>query len=364
LIISRYLVREICAPLLVILGILSALFASYSAADFLSDAVNGLLPMNMIAELIGLRVLIALEVLIPISLYIAVVLSFAKLNGHSEFTAMFALRVGPARVMGAVLTLSACLAAIVAGLSLVARPWAYQVSHALSRRAEAMLDVNTMAAGTFYLGQNGTRVIFLGHRDGPASPAQDVFVRIEYSDHNEIMHARLAYPLPKPGANDAARVVLRDVHIYELGHADEQPDQTLSTREMVLNIDGGTPEPLAYSSLDASSLRLTGSRSPDDIAELQWRLSTPVSTLLLGMLGIPLSRGKPRQGVYAKFGAVIVIYSCYYLLCSTARTWVQHGQVGEFPGLWWAPALLGLVLLIAIYTPSLTFRVRRGRRAW
>ncbi len=179
MIINRYLIAEIRRPLAVILGILVALFASFSAAGFLSDAVNGLLPTNTIVELIGLKVLVSLEVLIPISLYLAVLLAFGKLYGDSEMTVMFALRVSPARVMGAVLTLAVGMAVIVAGLSLVARPWAYHKMHEISRRAELQLDVGDMGAGTFYIGDNGNRVIFLAHRDGPKAPARDVFVQLK-----------------------------------------------------------------------------------------------------------------------------------------------------------------------------------------
>ena len=68
LIINRYLIREISKPLATILAVLVTLFASYSAAEFLSDAVNGLLPTNTIGEMIGLKALISLEVLIPVSL--------------------------------------------------------------------------------------------------------------------------------------------------------------------------------------------------------------------------------------------------------------------------------------------------------
>jgi len=361
LIIRRYLVREVCAPLVVILGILTVLFASYSAADFLSDAVHGLLPMNMIAKLIGLRVLIALEVLIPISLYISVVLSLGKLYGDSEFTAMFALQVSPATVMGAVLALSACLAIAVAGLSLLARPWAYQKSHELSKRAEGMLDVNTMDAGSFYVLQHGTRVIFFSRRDSPSSPAQDVFVRVQHDDETEIMHAKFAYALPKARPDEGLKVLLRDAHIYTVGREGGQADRALTAGEIVLRVDNDPAGPPEYSSLAASSLSLAASHSLDDVAELQWRLSTPISTLLLGMLGVPLSRVRPRQAKYTKFAAVIVIYSGYYLLCSSARTWLQHGQVPGFPGIWWAPGLLGLVLLIAIYIPRLNVKFRHGR---
>lgn len=110
-------------------------------------------------------------------------------------------------------------------------------------------------------------------------------MQVQHSDYTEIIHAKVAYPLPQAGPHDASRVFLRNVHIYEIGHDSGQADQALSGEGMVLSVDGRSADPPAYSSLAASSLRLAASHSPDDVAELQWRLSTPVSTLLLGMLG-------------------------------------------------------------------------------
>ena len=100
MIITRYLLREIVGPLAIVLSVLAVLFTSYGAAAFLSDAVNGLLPTDMIVQVIGLRTLIALEVLIPISLYLAVVLALGRMYFDSEITALFALGVRPGRVMG------------------------------------------------------------------------------------------------------------------------------------------------------------------------------------------------------------------------------------------------------------------------
>ncbi len=360
-ILNRYMILEIAKPFAAILGILVTLFASYSAAGFLSEAVNGLLPVDTVAEMIGLKALISLEVLIPISLYISVVLAFGRLYGDSEFTAMFALQVTPARVMGAVLILSGGLAILVAGLSLAARPWAYDKLHWLSKRAEITLDVNAMEAGTFYVGQHGKRVIFLTHRDGPESPAQDVFVQIRRNDRTEIIHARLAYPVSQENSKNGSEVYLGDAHIYTLGRDEEQVDRILSADGIVVNPNSSDGTPPEYSSVAASTPELAMSGTAGDIAELQWRLSTPLSTLLLGLMGIPLSRGKPRQNRYEKFGSAILIYSAYYLLCTSARTWVQHGVVPWFPGIWWAPATLALLLLTLLYWPDLGAMLRRRR---
>ena len=362
LIINRYLLRELSKPLATILGVLIALFASYTAASFLSDAVNGLLPRSAISELVCLKVLIALEVLIPASLYVSVILTFARLYGDSEFAAMFALRLTPTTIMRAVLTLSGCLAVVVGGLSLFVRPWAYGRLHELSNRAATLLDVDAMEAGSFYVGEHGTRVIFLGHRDGPGSPARDVFVKLQYSDHTKIISGRLANPLGPAVMNSESEVYLRDAYIYEINREKGQADQVLQVQGMIVDPNTRDNETPGYSAVAARSVRLRTSSSSEDIAEFQWRLSTPLSTVLLGLLGIPLSRMRPRQSRYSKLGTAILIYFGYYLLCTSARTWVQHGAVASFPGIWWAPALLTLLLLlVTTHKRNFAFAFRRGR---
>ena len=136
---DRYLTGEIIRPFAVVLGILALLFAGYSLANILSDAVNGLLPVGAIAALTGLKLLISLEVLIPISLFIAVVAGFGRLQSDGEITAMLALGLGPRQLLRPVMRLALALGLGVAGLSLFARPWAYATSHEITRRAAVTL---------------------------------------------------------------------------------------------------------------------------------------------------------------------------------------------------------------------------------
>ena len=363
MIISRYLFRELSRPLAAILGILVALFASYTAAGFLSNAVDGLLPPGLIAELIGLKVLIALEVLIPASLYVSVLLSLARLQTDHEFAAMSAIRVTPATLVRAVLAISGALAIVAGGLSLYARPFAYQKLHRLSEHAAAMLDTDAMEAGSFYVSQEGGRVIFLGHREGRGAPARDVFIRLERPDETEIVHARLADRMLQRALAGESDVFLTDARIYKIDRAPGRPDEVVEAGGLVIDPNDRSAAPAGYSAVAASTARLARSRAPEDVAELQWRLSTPVSTLLLGLLGIPLSRTRPRQNRNSRFGVGMLVYFGYYLISTTARTWVQHGVVGETPGIWWAPALLALFIVAATWRPGLTFAGRAGRAA-
>ena len=352
-IIGRYLFRELAKPLVMILGVLVALFASYSAARFLGDAVDGLVPGNIIIELTALKVLIALEVLIPASLYASVIVSFGRLYGESEFAAMFALRVTPAMLMGAVLILSTCLALLVGGLSLFVRPWANGRLHALSNEAARQLNVEAMEAGSFYLGQDGLRVVHMTRRDGPRAPGREVFIKLRRQDGTEIISARLAYTLPQ-APDERPEVELRNAYIYKIDRDKGAPDEVIEAQGVTLSSDSHDASAPDDSAIVSTSRRLLSSKSSEDVAELQWRLSTPLSTLLLGLLGIPLSRRNPRLGMQSRFMTAILIYFGYYLLFTSARTWVQHGIVAGFPGIWWVPAMLSLLVAATLYRPGLS----------
>ena len=126
MIINRYLIREIALPLVTVTATLIVIFMSYNAASYTADAAAGLLPAGTVAHLTLLRSLVAIEVLLPVALYLAVVMSLGRLYSDNEMVALHASGFSELRVMRSVLWLSLSLAIIVASLSLVVRPWAYQ----------------------------------------------------------------------------------------------------------------------------------------------------------------------------------------------------------------------------------------------
>jgi lipopolysaccharide export system permease protein len=115
---------------------------------------------------------------------------------------------------------------------------------------------------------------------------------------------------------------------------------------------------VGYKTKSTSTFDLRDSGGTEDLAEFQWRMSTPLSALLLTLLAIPLSRSKPRQGRYARILAAIVIYAVYFNLLDVGRTWVESGTS---PGIWWVPMLLGLLVLV-LYVPWLRFARKLPRR--
>src|SRR5262249_42510450 len=106
---------------------------------------------------------------------------------------------------------------------------------------------------------------------------------------------------------------------------------------------------IGYKRKAAPTWQLARSLASPDIAELQWRLSTPVSAFLMGLLGFPLSRARPRDGKYAKLFMSALSYGAFYNLQLIAKTWVEQGVVKPIPGLWWPHLLLALLIVVLIW---------------
>jgi len=82
-------------------------------------------------------------------------------------------------------------------------------------------------------------------------------------------------------------------------------------------------------------------------AEIQWRLSVPITTLILALLAVPLSRSQPRQGRYGKLTIGLLIFIIYFNLLGAAKAWVEQGVLSGPLGLGWVHlAMLGFALAL------------------
>ncbi len=342
----RYLVREVLKPSAVVCGLLVALFAGYSWVIFLSKAVNALLPANMIFTLIVLKVGIALEVLMPISLYFGVILGFGRLYTDSEMKAFMACGVNPYRILLTVFSLSCFVAVLVSIFSLYLRPLAYEHSYRLRTEAESGFRISNVDSGQFYERRDGSLVFYAEAVDSMRHRLRGVFVQSEHGDNLQVFSATEAQEQMDPQSG-VSIPVLFDGFEYKLTREGEIKHISGFSRLAIY------PQELIteYRRKTESTQNLLKSDSPKDIAELQWRFSTPFSAILMGLLGVPLSRASPRQGKYAKLFTATIIFSAYYFTGLMVKTLVEQGTLPIVPGLWWIVLALG-ALLIFLLAPS------------
>ena len=355
--IERYIAVEILKPLAAVGGILIGLFACFSGARYLAGAVTESMGAGVMLQLVLLKTAIALEVLIPIALYVAVVLGLGRLHRDQEITALLASGVGGRRIVNAVFWLALPVGLLVGLMSMAGRPWAYHLSYVLDAQAHAEFNTDRLQAGRFYGNEDSGRVMYVDQKDGDSGTMRRVFLYRRQQADSEIILARDA-ERHQPDPERRAELRLRDGMWYRLARGGSG-DTTVRFEKLVIFLKDSA-EAVGYKRKSASTLALAESDLPAEIAELQWRLSRPLATILLAMVAIPLSRVSPRQGRHERTVVAMLVFAVYYNLSGLAQTWVEQGVVGTVPGVWWLHALM-LCVVVAFLSPE--YRRRLVRRA-
>ena len=92
-------------------------------------------------------------------------------------------------------------------------------------------------------------------------------------------------------------------------------------------------------------LNLMRSDEPEHIAEFQWRLGIPISTIILAILAVPLSRSQPRAGRYGRLAIGLLVFIIYLNMMSAAKAWIEQSVISPALGIWWVH---GGMLLFAL----------------
>jgi lipopolysaccharide export system permease protein len=331
---DRYLIREISLSSVAVAMALIAIFLAYSMTQFLTDAASGLLKAAEVAHLTFFKSLIALEVLLPLALYFGLIVGLGRLNNDTEITAMHACGCSRRRLHRPLILLSLLLAAAVGSLSIVVRPWAYDAMYRLRAEADAASELGRIRSRRFYLFEEENRAIYVENIGKDGMELTGVFIRNRKADDLEVISSNTGR-LETFVTDTLHRLVLNDASIYKSTADAADFYGTFDSLTIFLNAERKIPRDYRAKAETTPALYL--SAQAYDRAELQWRLSTPLSTILLALAALRLVDSKPRAGRFARVPVAIGVYAVYYNLLGVGRTWVEHGTL---PNIWWVPALL------------------------
>ncbi|EPU3045007.1 LPS export ABC transporter permease LptF [Escherichia coli] len=312
--VEHYIMRGTRRLVLIIVGFLIFIFASYSAQRYLTEAANGTLALDVVLDIVFYKVLIALEMLLPVGLYVSVGVTLGQMYTDSEITAISAAGGSPGRLYKAVLYLAIPLSIFVTLLSMYGRPWAYAQIYQLEQQSQSELDVRQLRAKKFNTNDNGRMIL---------SQTVD-------QDNNRLTDALIytstAYLLDHQGRDDNEQIY-RNLQLH-LNPLDQSPNVKRKAKSVT---------------------ELARSVFPADHAELQWRQSRGLTALLMALLAISLSRVKPRQGRFSTLLPLTLLFIAIFYGGDVCRTLVANGAIPLIPGLWLVPGLMlmGLLMLVA-----------------
>ena len=338
MLIDRYIIKEILLSFFITFSILAIIFLMYSLTTYLGEAVDGSLSGREIIVLTLLKTLIAFGVLLPLSYFLSTVIAFGRLNLNSELIAIKVGGTSSKRITFNILIGCILITTLSAGASLFCRPWAYKELYTLKDEIASKWEFQKVRSKRFYLSENEEQVIYLGKNDFSSGKLEEIFIKNKRGDGFEIITAPIgsikSFTTPK-----THQLSLKRAEIYKIGSEDKF---FVQVENLTLQINAFKTIEKNHRAKKKSNIMLARSAEPVEKAELQWRLSAPISCFILTLAALPLISVSPRQSRLAKIPIAISIYAVYYIFLGFSRTLVEQ-QV--WPHLWFGPTIFLFVLL-------------------
>lgn len=342
-ILDRYIFREVAITWLGVTMVLLLILLTQQFAKVLGDVAKGRLPKNAAFDVIGLSAAQYLTIVVPISLFLAIMLALGRLYRDSEMPAMMACRVGPGGIYRPLLWLIVPLSLGVAWLSIEGAPQALMAIDRVGAEARREADLASIEPGKFTVLGPDQAVVY-GERVTPDGLMEKVFIQRLIGDGVvEVVIAELGEMVESDDPN------VRMLVLYN-GRRYEGVPGTLQFRVVEFvehgipyrlpSLQPPDPRPRAMKFVD-----LMRSSELEHVAEFQWRIGIPLSTVILAFLAVPLSRTQPRSGRYGRIAIGLLVFIIYLNMLSAAKAWIEQAAISPALGIWWVHGVMLLFTL-------------------
>lgn len=359
--IARYLIREVTLSWLAVTLVLWAVAVVNRLARYFAEAASGELPASVIFSLLGLKSVNYLVTLTPFAFFLGALLALGRWSRDQELTALAAGGIGPGEVYRPLLGLAVALGLVLTGASLVVGPLTARTAYAIQAKAQAATDIAGIVAGRFVEARKGQLVFYAESGSAEDDRLERIFAWANLNGNKIVVMARHAR-FHRNRETGGTRLILEDGVRYQ-GTPGDDDYRIMRFGRHGLRISG--PETVqGEAKRDAVPfMALWQSNDSKDVAELQWRVSVPLSMITLAFLAVPLIRSAPEKSRHAQLLLAVLIFIIYFHLLKTAQVWIERGEIPAWIGMWWVhmlPLLAG-ILLFRWQRPGTGFQGGRAR---
>lgn len=338
-VLDRYLLRELATAFAAVLVVLALVSLGGLVADLLSKIARGKLPAGLLLSQLGLRVVDALPLLLPLSLFLAVLLAFGRLYKDSEMAVLASAGVGPGALLRPVALVAVPLALLVGLSSLWFAPQALRLSQAMIDAANRSLLVAGLEPGRFIELPGRHSVVYLAEMAPDGSSFERLFVHAERDGRIDVITAS-AGELFQESQGEERYLSLFDGFRVE-GEVGRNDWRLMRFERNDIRVPDSEPDASGSEVQRSPTAALWTSEEREARAELHWRIGSPLATLVLVLLALPLARTPPRASRHGQLLVALLAYILYLNLLALGRAWLASGTLPLALGLWWVhgPAL-------------------------
>lgn len=348
MIIVKHLAKEVLQTLLAVTLILLFIFSCNEFVRYLGYVASGKYAAWVLIKIVLLQMPILLGLLLPLGLFLGILLGYGRLCVDSEMTALFACGFSEGQLVKATLGFGMVVLIVVGFLSVWVQPQMTLRSNEVLAQAKAGSIMETILPGRFQSLNRGKQVYYIQKLNKSRTKMHNIFMAKELPSKTtekkwEVMVAQGGHQEVNLKTGNQF-IVMTNGHLYKgQPGKDNYSVASFDSYGIRTNVAPLTAAGSAVDTVPTRQLLPLMFSSKEVAAEVQWRLSAPLSVLVLVILALPLSRLKPRQGRFAKMLPAIILYIVYANLIFLARSWTQSGAVPIWLGIWWVHALFLLI---------------------
>jgi lipopolysaccharide export system permease protein len=346
-ILTTYLAREIfktsCATMLILFVIL----VSNSLGRLLADIADGDVPLRALWPVLLGQSLNLLSIVLPIALFLGIVFTLGRMYKDHEIVVMNACGIGYTDFYRPVLLVLMPFMAVSIYTSLWLNPQAMRAAQEVIDREADLHEFYQMKPGQFNDGGGGL-VFFMESITDDRLELRDVIISKTgegsmYIETGETGRQQI------DDVSGNLFLVIGPGDRYEGEPGDNRVEHTSFDQHGVLIEKKVTQSRLEPRSEQMTLKELRKSTRLQPHIELRWRVSVPVTMLVLALLAVPLANIAPRQGRYGKVGAALAAFILYLNLLAYTRAKMNDQVIPLWLNFWWVHLLFLLLTLVLLY---------------
>lgn len=331
-ILTRYISKEVLKTSLAVTAVLLLMVASSRFAYYLSRAVAGELDAQAVITIILNLIPAYISYLLPLGSFVGLIVALGRMSVDNELTILSANGISPSKLIRIVAVPVLVITAMVATLSLAIAPYTSRVVEEVLYVQSHTSEFEHIVAGKFQ-GNSGSQTIYAESVSEDKSRLQDVFVYNQAHGQRPVLiraesatqyfddNYQAKYLLLQNGTRTQMQIGQQDVSITRF-------------QEMGVRLFDSAVEVEITHSFTIPTLILLESSSATYRAQLYWRFSLPLMTVIVAIIGIALSQVNPRQGRFARLLPAIVLFLAYYSLLMRLRDQIGKGVAGAELNVW------------------------------
>ena len=296
----------------------------------LARAAGGAVAPEGILALLGFNALFYFNILLSVTVFLTVLLTLSRWYRDSEMIVWFTSGQALTACLRPILWFAAPFFVAIVVLSLFLSPWAEQRKLEYERQLESRDEIALLTPGLFREFRRANLVVFVESINTFDGTIRNVFLHSvddgkDVDDGRALGHAAGGAerrPVHRAERRPPLRRQARHRRVPDRRvRAARAPDRAGGAAGAA-DVDQGDPDRRCCIALDG----------PVERAELFWRLSVPISALVLTLLAVPLAYVNPRMGRSFNLIAAAFLYMLYSNCLNIVQSFIAQGKLGFLAG--------------------------------